>query len=377
MATQRTKLFIEATPLLSDKMSGIGHVLLETVKALDTAEVALRYDVRLFVPWNERKKMDKYAFAHLSIKRLPYPHKFLSLFSRMKVNPPLDVFLGKGVYVFPNYRNWSLMFSRSLTYVHDACFVMYPEYVEKRNLKYLQKYVPMWLKRTDVVVTVSESSRQEIQEHLKSLVTDVAVVPNAIDQTHFYPRPKDDIDLMRKKYKLGEDYLLYLGNIEPRKNLSTLIAAFRKSAVSSSAELFLVGGDGWLNETIHHEIEQANKNGLRIHRNQQYVPDEDLPALLSGARALVQPSWHEGFGLAVLQAIACGTQVICSDIPSLREVAKRYPESKLFYFTPDSSEQLIQILNKLPEKTVQKVPPHMQSWHMSVEQLLRCVNQIK
>ena len=374
MSFQRDRIFIEATPLLSEKMSGVGHVLLETVRALDTLETAKTYDIALFVPWNERKKMNRYDFTYLKIKTVPYHHKFFSLFARMRWSPPIDIFLGKGIYIFPNYRNWPLLRSRSITYIHDVCFALHPDFVEEKNLKFLKNYMPLWLKRTNHISTVSKSSKKEIIEQLNVPADVIKVIPNAIDSTKFFPQPVSSVDAIRKKYDLTSDYVLYLGNIEPRKNLETLIEAFMKSNYARSRELFIVGGDGWRNESVYKAIDTAKQNGYRVKKNEHYVPDEDLPALLSGATVLVQPSWHEGFGLAVLQAIACGTPVICSDIPSLHEAAQGHQDSVRF-FAPDAPAELTLALDT-PMTHPKDTPITLPQWKDSAAQLLRVIEEL-
>lgn len=110
MKNKKQRLYIEGTPLIGRYISGVGKVLLETLLALDTKQYASKYSIYVFIPFDERKKIDKYKFKYIKIKLLPWPHKFLSLFSRMRFSPPIDLFLGKGIYVFENFRNWNLFF---------------------------------------------------------------------------------------------------------------------------------------------------------------------------------------------------------------------------------------------------------------------------
>lgn len=376
MTNKRTNVFIEATPLISDKMSGVGHVLLETIRALDTEENVKKYAIYTFLPWNERHKLERFGFKYIQLKTLPFHHKFFSLFARMSWSPPIDLFLGKGVYIFPNFRNWPLFLSPSITYIHDVCFAIEPNFVEERNLRFLQKYTQLWVKRTNLIGTVSESSKNEIIKYLGVAKDRIEVLPNAIDSTVFYPQPKTVVEAMRQKYNLGKKYVLYLGNIEPRKNLDTLVRAFSKSTMVSDTELFVIGGDGWRNDAIYEEIERAKDTGAKIKKNDHYVPDEDLPGLITGARLLVQPSWHEGFGLAVMQALACGTPVICSDIPSLHEVADIYKD-KVTFFDPANDDELTKALNSNSwTSSGRSVPPGLPLWQDTGKKLLSIVDTL-
>lgn len=370
----KRRIFIEATPLTSSHMSGVGHVLLETLKALDSDIYKERFDIRIFIPWDEKASMSRYIFNNIKIVRLPMPHKVFSLLSRLPIGAPLDVLLGKGDYIFPNFRNWNLLFSRSITYIHDVCFLIYPEYVEERNRKFLTRYIRMWMKRTDKVIAVSNSSKKEIENTLHLDSSRIEVVSNAVDKKVFYKRSQEEVERVKKKYNLKDKYFLYLGNIEPRKNITTLINAFRQTGLQDKAQLFLVGGDGWLNKDVYSAIDEAKGDGYDVIKNQSYVPDEDIPALMSGAVALVQPSWHEGFGLATIQSLACETLNICADIPGLRE-ATMGNEHMVTFFEPSDTEALSSILVKHFNSPSTGTPNEIPTWESSVGKLIDILNE--
>lgn len=355
-------------------MSGVGHVLLETLHALDHDKYRDIFDIKIFVPWDEKKNISRYSFKNISVVLLPMPHKLFSLLSRLPFGIPLDLLLGRGVYIFPNFRNWNLLSSYSITYIHDVCFRIYPQYVEERNRKYLTKYINMWVRRTDRIIAVSDASKREVQETLKIDPEHVSVVRNAVDKTIFYKRSSEEVALIRKKYGLTKDYFLYLGNIEPRKNLTTLISAFRRPELRDHSQLFLVGGDGWLNENVYSAIETAKTEGYTIIKNKSYVPDEDIPALMTGAIALVQPSWHEGFGLPTVQALACGTPNICSDIPSLRE-ATEGNQDLVTFFNPSDSSELARILVDNLHSSVTHISSEVGTWEESIKSLVEVINK--
>jgi glycosyltransferase involved in cell wall biosynthesis len=114
---------------------------------------------------------------------------------------------------------------------------------------------------------------------------------------------------------------MFLSNVEPRKNIDRLLAAYEAAVADQSVSLLIVGADGWLNTATAATIERLRARGYEIIWPDAYVPDADLPALLSGAQALVHPALYEGFGISPLQAMACGTNVIVSNTTSLPEVA--------------------------------------------------------
>jgi glycosyltransferase involved in cell wall biosynthesis len=132
------------------------------------------------------------------------------------------------------------------------------------------------------------------------------VIHNGVGKP-FEPQTQSAIDQVRKKYKLDKPYFLFVGTNEPRKNAATLIQAWERLN-SQSHMLFIAGGNGKIFKSTSIKI------------NMDYVPDQDLPALYSGAIAYILPSLYEGFGLTALEAMACNTPVIASDISAMREI---------------------------------------------------------
>lgn len=373
---RKQKLFVEATPLIDKHLSGVGQVVLETVRALDSDAYKDTHDITIFVPINEMEKMKKYSFRNIKVVALPIPHKFLSLFSRFPIGMPLDLLLGKGVYVFPNFRNWTLAFSKSMTYIHDACFAIYPEYVQPRNLAYLRRYIGLWKKRTNQIIAVSDTTKKEVSQYLNIPKKNITVVKNAINATFYSPQSTKRVAEVKKKYDL-KNYFLFIGNIEPRKNLTTLIDAFEKARFKQPMTLFIIGGDGWLNEAVYEKIAHARSLGLDVRKNDKYVPDEDLPALLTGAKALVLPSWHEGFGLPALQAVSCGTVALMADVPGLRELATDY-KAPMEFFDPHNSNELADLITQYAGKK-NSVRPIVfdRTWQTAADELLTAAAKLE
>lgn len=374
----RKKVFIDGTPLIGKHLSGVGQVVLETVRALDSEEFSDMYDFVIFLPYDEKGKIDYLKLKNITIKYLPYPHKFLSLFSRMALSPPLDLFLGKGVYVFMNFRNWPLLSSKSITYIHDVAFLKYPQYIEPRNLRFLSRYTKQWVRRTTKVVAVSNTTADEIREKIPMASHKVEVVVNAVNTKFYTPRSKQLQDQVKAKYGLT-DFVLFVSNIEPRKNVLTLINAYKQSIGKADTQLFIVGGGGWLNEPILEAIESARREGFNVIKNKSFVPDEDLPLLMQAARTLVIPSWHEGFGLPLLQAVASGGSVIASDIPALREAAALVRNKNVSFFNPKDTEELAVKLSGTKPKGVQSVAKSIEirDWTDAARELMTLVDTVE
>jgi glycosyltransferase involved in cell wall biosynthesis len=185
------------------------------------------------------------------------------------------------------------------------------------------------------VLADSEATRRDLVRHYQIPEDKIAVVYPGRDETLAPVTDPTMLDAIRARYGLSGPYLLYVGTLQPRKNLVRLVQAFallleslaasHQSPISnlqspaSNLQLVLAGQKGWLYDEILSQIRKLDLTGRVILTG--YVPDADLPALLSGALAFVFPSLYEGFGFPVLEAMACGTPVICSDASSLPEVA--------------------------------------------------------
>lgn len=374
MKNKKKKLYFDGTPLVGKYLSGVGTVLLETLRALDTDYYYNRYDITIFLPYGEGKQIEKFRFKGLRTAELPYTHKFLSLFSRLRYGPPIDVILGRGIYVFENYRNWNLLFSKSITYVHDVVYLLHPEFVQPANLAYLKKYMPLWLKRADRVVTVSRSAQSDIEASLG--LKDVSVILNAPNKS-MSKRPASEVARVISNWQIPQDYFLYIGNIEPRKNLVNMIEGFTKYILRSKKAyaLVMIGGGGWKNDEIFQAIEGARKSGVTIVLPDGYVPDEDMPAIVSGAKALLQLSWYEGYGLSVAQALACGTPVVASDISSLKEVSEGN-EKNVVFVNPGSVKDISKAIESVAKIPKARRPELSTSWQKSVVSLLEVIGEL-
>jgi glycosyltransferase involved in cell wall biosynthesis len=224
------------------------------------------------------------------------------------------------------------------------------------------------------VATVSDSSKNEIIKYLNVPEQKIVVAKNAINKDVFYPRHKNEVEKVKRKHGL-KNYFIFIGNIEPRKNIQNLIAAFEEfSKEHKGMTLFIVGGDGWLNEKIIKDVKDAKKNDIDVRMSDGYIsPDEDLPALITGAKALIQPSWHEGFGMPVTQALACKTPVICSNIAVFREITAGWG-GWVYFFNPKDIHNLAKILSKI-DKPTQKNKAKIQGWDVTALKLLNvCYN---
>jgi len=236
---------------------------------------------------------------------------------------PIDVFgLAKNFDVFhePNYV--PRPFPRATVInIFDMSYVLFPQYHPWKRVQML-RFFEKRMRGADRIITASLSAKVEIMDLLKVPEDKIVVTPLGVS-TRFSPIQENKvlIQTIRKKYSLPEQFLLYVGTIEPRKNLERLIEAIsmvKEKLGKSSISLVLAGGKGWLNDPIYRRVQELSL--LDDVTFTGYVSEEDLPILYNMALAFVYPSLYEGFGLPPLEAMACGVPVITSKVSSMPEV---------------------------------------------------------
>jgi glycosyltransferase involved in cell wall biosynthesis len=203
--------------------------------------------------------------------------------------------------------------------VHDAGFAIHPESYTDRGRKFHERGVRMAARRADLVLTGSDAAADELVEHTPIPRDRIRVIPYGVDHQ---PATPEEISTTLARFGLAATpFVLWVGTLEPRKNVGTLVAAFAELARRPGVEhsLVLVGPQGWLSEGL---IAPADREALgpRL-RLLGRVDDAELRALYASADVFALPSRHEGFGIPTLEAMAQATAVVCSDIPALREVA--------------------------------------------------------
>jgi glycosyltransferase involved in cell wall biosynthesis len=202
--------------------------------------------------------------------------------------------------------------------VHDLVFERYPEYHKPLNYWFLRASMPLFCSRATAIVAVSEATKRDLVAYYGVPDAKVTVIPEAA-APRFQPQDPDRVCSVREKLGLPDRYILTVGTIEPRKNLERLVAAvgplFRQDLIDG---LVVVGAKGWLYEGFFDALQRCPWRDKVILPG--FVLEQDLPAVYAGARVTVVPSLYEGFGLPVLEAMACGSPVCASKVASLPEV---------------------------------------------------------
>ncbi|CNH29735.1 group 1 glycosyl transferase [Yersinia frederiksenii] len=209
---------------------------------------------------------------------------------------------------------------RAVATFHDLSIFTWPQCHPKDRVRYMRKELLLTLRRAKVLITDSEFTRNELAEYFDYPIEKIVSAPLA-SSSDFYPREYASLQsLMDRLNLIAGQYTLFTGTIEPRKNIVTLLNAYERLPLElrSRYPLVICGFSGWNSEALHRRFELAAQQGWLLYLG--YLSSEDLPLLFSGARTFLFPSLYEGFGLPVLEAMASGVPVVCSNAASLPEV---------------------------------------------------------
>ncbi|MBN1993930.1 MAG: glycosyltransferase family 4 protein [Anaerolineae bacterium] len=210
--------------------------------------------------------------------------------------------------------------ARTVYTLHDLIFLHYPEYHLAYNRWYLTLTMPLYLKAADMIVTPSECSKRDAIKFYGIAAEKIKVIYEAPAPTFKPVTDPANLARVRQTYHLPEKYILHVATIEPRKNLIRLLDAFKPLLADwPDLKLVLVGKKGWLFESFFQHLQASGLAENVIFPG--YVAEADLPAFYQLAAIFAFPSLYEGFGLGPLEAMACGTPVVCSNSSSLPEVA--------------------------------------------------------
>lgn len=236
-----------------------------------------------------------------------------------------SIFFGKQAQVtqFFNYSIPPGVKGKKVTIIHDMAYKAIPETVRKKTRRWLELTVPKSCKRADRIITVSEFSKSEIIKYLHIEEDKITVMPHGVNNSLFHSEYKlEQIQSVKEKYMIEGQYFLYLGTLEPRKNIERIIEAYscfvERNYAMDIPCLVLAGRKGWMYDSIFEKIKHLKIEDKVIFTG--YVLEDEAPILMCGARCFIFPSLYEGFGMPVIEAMSCGTPVITSNTTSLDEV---------------------------------------------------------
>ena len=379
------QIIIDGNVLVEDHFSGIGQYSLNIIKSLDqllnNQKYKENFNVKLLICYDKKNKLNKIKLSNIKISYLPIKLRYYNALFHRNLLPPLDLFFGKGIYIFPKFISSRLINSLSVPIIYDITFEILPKYGENKNVAYLHKNLPKTLKKAYKIITISENSKNDLTKKFLVDKTKIIISYPATDKNLFYPRTKQEITEIRKKYSLPEKYILSISNLEPRKNILSIIKAFCSYVdkyQNQSLSLVIFGSGGWKKEKLMNLINQKIKAGYKIIIPKLLLTDQDKPAVLSGAKILVFIPFYEGFGMPPLEALSCGTPVIIAHNSSLKEITNHSE----FFVDEKNLDQIADKINFFLENNVNYKNKltrgtglfHQFDWNKSVQNILNNLN---
>jgi len=258
--------------------------------------------------------------AQISHRRIPLPTRLLYMIWNATSHPKMDRFLGGvDVYHATNFFVPPVKTARRVLTIHDLSFLVMPENSSPAIVGFFSRDIRKFAAEADAILTYSESTKNDTVRLLGVDPEKIVVAPISVDPV-LKPVPQDAaLNRLKQHYRIERPFFLFVGALEPRKNVASIVRAFAQLAGTFPHDLVLVGPDGWKTADIFKSIEQSGVADRIIRPG--FVPAEDLGAFYSAAAALLFPTRYEGFGLPLLEAMTCGCPIVTSDNSSVREVA--------------------------------------------------------
>jgi glycosyltransferase involved in cell wall biosynthesis len=390
------KIGIDVRTLMDKYYSGVSAYSLNLIQEL--LKIDKENDYLLY--YNSAKKIDLPEFeGDYKVIHTKYPNKVFNYLLQKQLSwPKLDKVLG-GVDVFlaPHYNFFSFSGgTKKVLTIHDLSFLRYPEYFSKRkNFWHQLINVKKLAHSMDIIVAVSENTKQDIIELLNVDEKKIKVVYSGLENSFHevcsslendnFNNEKNQQKLreVKEKYKLPDKYILSLSNLEPRKNLETLIFAYIKIRDANhdlnDLKLVICGAKGWKYKNIFKSIEKSKYSDDIIYTS--YIENKDKPYIYKQAKVFVYPSFYEGFGFPPLEAMACAVPVVASFSSSLPEIIDKAG----ILVDPKSSDELakaiISILtdNDLRDYYIDKGLKRAKefSWQKTAKNYIQIFNDLK
>ena len=307
------RIGIDGLPL-TQSLAGVGHYTLELATALQAGVNG--DEVSVVSPRPFLNSIESIAANRLRLtteKINPITGRWWSIgLPRYLRRSMVDIFHGT---------NFEIPFQSvcpTVLTIHDLSLLLYPETHDRRRVWRARRRLPLMARKATMIITVSEAVRREVHEVLKIPMEKIQTVHSAAREL-FRPMEPDDCERIRTRLNITDDFILYAGTIEPRKNLPVLVRAFAEISRSKPGlQLVFAGQKGWLMDEFYSVLRQSPASKEVVFTG--YLHDEELCALYSSCKLFVYPSRYEGFGFPPLEAMACGAPVIAGNIPSIQEV---------------------------------------------------------
>jgi glycosyltransferase involved in cell wall biosynthesis len=321
IAPPLTRVAIDVTAAVQ-QTGGIGRY----TRCLVTALARLRRGYTLTLFWTAARHTPVpdwlWLLPNVRLRRIPVPDRYATIFwQRARLPLPIEAFIGQqDICHFPDFVVPPVWRARTVLTIHDLSFRLVPEAADPGLRRYLERAVPRSVRRADLVLADSLATERDIQALLGVPAAKAAVLYSGVGPEFHRIDDAARLAAVRRRYTLPPRFVLTLGTLQPRKNYSRLIQAYAQLSGGGAVDwdLVIAGRPGWLYEGLAAEVARLGVAG-RVHFVTD-ASDADLPALYSLAEVFVLVSLYEGFGLPPLEAMACGTPTVVSNVSSLPEV---------------------------------------------------------
>ena len=310
---------IEGT-IIKGEITGTGFYIANLINGLAKID-----DLNNYYIFGDKEFLDKYlkiSKKNIKIVNMKFRSRVVRVLWEYFIFPFNLKKLRIDVVHSPNYITplFKLGFKIILT-VHDLTFLLFPEKHATTKRLLFSKMIPIFIKLSDKIIAVSENTKKDMLKFFNISKNKISVTYEGYPDYYNCSINENEAKKILKKYGIEKNFILYIGMIEPRKNIISILRAFKVLDEEIELDLVIVGRKGW----YYNEIEQfmINSEKMKIKNNiifTGYIPEEELKYFYKSAYVFVYPSLYEGFGLPPLQAMACGTPVITSNISSLPEV---------------------------------------------------------
>ena len=332
------KLVFDANPLAQSNLTGIGSYEKRLIESLSKEEgeriklIGYYYDFL-----GKRTKTNLPKAKNIKYKRIIiYPGSIVNLLRRFGIDIPLEFFTKSkaDIALFPNYLSHPSIFgTKIIPIVYDMTHELYPQSMSPKNQKDLHRFLPKTLNRSSALITISENTKKDIV-NLYDYKKEILVTPIPFENnntTDLYTE-----EYLENKYEFKKDYILFVGTLEPRKNIINLVDAFCKHVqLASQYTLILCGGVDWKFDQIVKKISDAQSEGYSV-ISTGFVDNKTRDSFYKYCSGVVMPSIYEVFVMPILEALSYDKPIILSDIPVFHEVA----ENSALYFDNNSLDSI-------------------------------------
>jgi glycosyltransferase involved in cell wall biosynthesis len=313
------RIGIDARPL-SHQLTGIGRMVAGLVNELARLDQTNEYFLYSRLDFQLPFANPRWQKRLLRRRRLhPLTYSFQAGASQLIAQDRIEVFWNTTqVSLFGLPRRIA-----KIVTVHDLVWRLFPRTVERTGYFMQRLFAEISIRRADRLVCNSRSTLHDL-ERILGVPPEKAVIAYPGVPPAYWPRDyQSSAHFIAQKYQTSGDYICTVGTVEPRKNIVVLVEAVRmlRAQGDFNSQLLIVGGSGWRNSNIYESVSKAGLTEREV-KFLGYLPEEDLPALYSGARIFVLPSLYEGFGIPLIEAMACGAPVVASNVSSIPEVVQ-------------------------------------------------------